>query len=260
MIAPCMVPVTAARATCKCCGATAPIAGVVDCHKNCESGRGLRVLDPAGIPVYYHRCESCGFLFTVAFDAFAPEDFARWVYNDEYALVDPDYRDVRPTLNAALVADSFRATPGIRILDYGGGNGALAEGLRRQGFATVDTYDPFVPEHSRRPTERYDLVLSFEVVEHSPDPRGTFADLDSLVAPDGLVLFSTLVQPQGEAATGVDWWYVAPRNGHVSVHTRESILRLVRPHGWIFGSFGDNLHVLFRQVPAFAAHLIPGAA
>src|SRR5688572_1810116 len=82
-----------ASAACKCCGSLAPLFGVVDFHKNCEIAHGRNVLSLSGVPVYYHRCRSCGFIFTVAFDHFSPGDFAREIYNDEYRLVDPDFAD-----------------------------------------------------------------------------------------------------------------------------------------------------------------------
>lgn len=245
---------------CKCCDGSAIYFGAVDFHKNCEMAKGLNLLPPAGVAVPYHRCGACGFLFTAAFDAFTPDDFSELVYNDVYPLVDPDFADLRPRANAALLSELFAAHPRIRILDYGGGNGLTARLLREAGFSDVLTYDPFVQEHSSRPQGRFDLVISFEVVEHSPDPRATFADIDSLLSPGGIVLFSTLVQPADIVAIGLDWWYAAPRNGHVSLHSRDSLGRIAGEFGYSFGSFSENLHVLFRTVPAFARHLLRSAA
>ena len=59
----------------------------------------------SGVPVYYHRCPECQFIFTTALDQFSKEDFARHVYNDQYSLIDPDYQDARPRHNAALVKE-----------------------------------------------------------------------------------------------------------------------------------------------------------
>lgn len=250
------LPVT----VCKCCGDTASYFGSVDFHKNCEIAKGHNVLPPSGIAVPYHRCGNCGFLFTIVFDSFTPEDFGELVYNDDYALVDPDFAALRPQTNAAFLAELFSAYPQTRILDYGGGSGLTASLLRDAGFTDVTTYDPFVAAHSTRPEGRFDLIICFEVVEHSPDPHGTFADIDDLLAPDGIVLFSTLVQPADIESARLDWWYAAPRNGHLSLHSRESISQIARPLGFAFGSFNENLHVLFRTVPAFARHLLLPAA
>jgi hypothetical protein len=68
------------QAPCKCCGAPASLYGVVDFHKNCEIYR-RRVLDVAGVPIYYYRCPECRFLFTTAFDGFSRADFHSHIYN-----------------------------------------------------------------------------------------------------------------------------------------------------------------------------------
>ena len=200
------------HAPCKCCSANASLYGVVDFHKNCEIIR-QKVLDPSGIPIYYYRCPECQFIFTTAFDGFSKEDFSACIYNSEYILVDPDYHEVRPQAAARLVAELFPVAKPARTLDYGGGNGYLAELLRAAYFPHVDVYDPFVPPYATKPTGRYDCVLAFEVVEHSPDPVATFTEMSALLADPGLILFSTLLQPSDIDSQGVNWWYIAPRNG-----------------------------------------------
>jgi 2-polyprenyl-6-hydroxyphenyl methylase/3-demethylubiquinone-9 3-methyltransferase len=227
----------------------------VDFHKNCEEHR-RKVLDPSGIPIYYYRCSECGFIFTTAFDHFTTEDFRRHIYNEDYPLVDPDYQEGRPRNNASFLRGLFAASRPRRVLDYGGGNGLLAELLRAAGFAQVDTYDPFVPRYSARPSDRYDCIVSFEVVEHSTDPVRTFAEMNDLLADPGLILFSTALQPADIDRQGLSWWYAAPRNGHVSLYSRASLAALARPHQFTLGSYKENSHVLFRDIPDFAKSLI----
>jgi SAM-dependent methyltransferase len=240
---------------CKCCGATAVPYGVVDFHKNCEVHR-RPVLGISGVPIYYHRCPACGFLFTTAFDAFTPDDFRRHVYNEEYVLVDPDYREDRPRANAEFVSSLFPQGRPRRILDYGGGSGGLAGRLRAAGFADVETYDPFVPQYADRPAGRFDCVLSFEVVEHSTDPEQTLADMSDFLDEPGLILFSTLLQPPDIDRQGLNWWYAGPRNGHVSLFSRHGLIALIEPFGFGLASFGDGLHILFREIPDFARHFL----
>src|ERR1700679_4213605 len=91
-------PIAPPTLPCKCCGNPATLFGVVDFNKNCVIAQ--RLLDPCGIPIYYHRCQTCGFIFTTALDGFTSEDFAKWIYNDQYPLLDPDYAENRPSENA----------------------------------------------------------------------------------------------------------------------------------------------------------------
>jgi 2-polyprenyl-6-hydroxyphenyl methylase/3-demethylubiquinone-9 3-methyltransferase len=252
-------PICPRSTPCKCCGAEASLYGVVDFHKNCEIYR-RKVLDVSGVPIYYHRCLACRFIFTTSFDHFTKEDFLRYIYNEEYQVVDPDYQEARPLGNATLLRNLFSDVRPRRILDYGGGNGRLAELLRSAGFPQTETYDPFVPHFSTRPPERFDCVVSFEVVEHSTDPAGSFAEMNACLTDSGLILFSTLLQPADIDLQGLNWWYAGPRNGHVSLFSRASLEKLVQPFGFTLGSFNENLHVLFREVPDFARHFIRPAS
>ena len=82
--------------------------------------------------------------------------------------MDPDYDVARPTAAAGFIAATFPQAKPLRMLDYGGGNGRMAELLRQTGFTDVTTYDPFVPARAAPPDGRFDLVLCIEVVEHAP--------------------------------------------------------------------------------------------
>lgn len=255
-MSPSFAPICPPQAPCKCCGTAAVLSGVVDFFKNCA---GIRLpLALSGIPIYYYRCMACRFLFTTAFDAFTKEEFARHVYNREYLLVDPEYPRIRPQSNAEFLTRLFANDKPLRLLDYGGGEGLLAELLRFAGFPHAETYDPFVPCHSTRPDNRYDLITCFEVAEHSTDPAATFADMSRLLATTGLILFSTLLQPADIDQQGLGWWYAGPRNGHVSLHTKESLEAIARPLGLHLASFHDGLHVLCRGIPDFARHFLQG--
>jgi 2-polyprenyl-6-hydroxyphenyl methylase/3-demethylubiquinone-9 3-methyltransferase len=224
----------------------------VDFSKNCREHEGNFFLALRGIPIYYYRCPQCGFIFTTAFDHFSADDFKRSVYNDDYLAVDPDYREARPRGCAAFLGQLFPTIKPSMILDYGGGSGLLSQYLRGSGFPRADTYDPFVPEHAARPHERYPCIVSFEVFEHSTDPAKTIGEMNALLADPGVIVFSTLLQPADITTQGLNWWYAGPRNGHVSLHSRNSLLALLKPFGLQLGSFNDGTHVLFRHIPDFA--------
>jgi 2-polyprenyl-6-hydroxyphenyl methylase/3-demethylubiquinone-9 3-methyltransferase len=250
-------PICPRQTRCKCCGGLAFAYGVVDFHKNCETRRRI-VLGISGVPIYYHRCTVCRFIFTAAFDEFTTEDFQRYIYNEEYPLVDPDYLETRPRDNAAILSSLFSLSKPRRILDYGGGNGVLSGLLRAAGFALVETYDPFVQQFSARPTDRFDCIVCFEVLEHAIDPARAIAEMSELLADSGVIIFSTLLQPVDIDRQGLSWWYASPRNGHVSLFSRMSLETLVQPQGLRLGSFNEGLHVSFRGIPEFARHFIVG--
>jgi hypothetical protein len=242
---------------CKICGGPAALYGVVDFHKSCEEVRGVRFA-LSGVPIYYRRCVTCNFLFTEAFDDWSTEQFKTHIYNDEYKKVDPDYETARPRDNADVVARLWGAVKNeTRLLDYGGGNDQFCAALRDKGFAAAVTYDPMVPDHARPPEGKFDLVTSFETLEHLPDPLAGIDMMIEFAADQGLLFFTTYAQPADFEQHGMNWWYVAPRNGHISIFSRPALARAFERHGYKLASFSDNVHLAFRTLPPYLAHLQP---
>lgn len=247
-------PSTAPRA-CKICGGATVLYGVVDLNKSCEEHRGFR-LPLAGIPVYYRRCAGCGFLFTDAFDDWSTSEFQAHIYNDGYQLVDPDYKTSRPSANADMVMNYWGELKSqLKVLDFGGGNDMLCAALRAGGFATAVTYDPMVLEHARRPEGKFDLVTCFETLEHLPDPLAGIASILEFVADPGLILYSTLTVPHDIDGCGVGWWYVGPRNGHVSIFSKQALTTAWGQYGYKTVSFNPGLHCAFRTLPSYLSIL-----
>ena len=119
------------------------------------------------------------------------------------------------------------------------------------------SYDPFVDVDVRLDDlGKFDLITSFEVFEHVPDSTRLIADLASRLADDGIIYFSTLLN-EGSVVRGqrLSWWYASPRNGHISLFSKDSLLRLGEREGLHFGSVTPNLHLFWRTVPPWAKHL-----
>ena len=253
-------PVSVAAVACKICGGPAPPYGVVDFHKSCLEEKGQR-LNLVGIPIYYRRCAACEFLFTDAFDDWSQDQFKQYIYNDDYKLVDPGYDTARPRENADVVARLWGAVKAqTRVLDYGGGNDMFCATLRKSGFAAAVTYDPIVPEYARIPEGKFDLVTSFETLEHLPDPTAGIAQMLEFAAEPGTILLSTYTQPADFNNYGLHWWYVGPRNGHISIFSKQALLRAFDRHGYRLVFFSDNIHLAFRTLPPHLAHLRAKAA
>lgn len=243
---------------CPVCQSACVSLGAVDFNRSCEEANGFR-LPASGRPVAYVQCTSCGFGFAPDLHLWAPEDFRREIYNDGYRVVDPDCVEARPRANSESLAATFgKAGRSIRHLDYGGGAGLLADLMVQAGWHST-SYDPFfagaVPVSGR-----FHLVTCFEVFEHVPDTVALMAQLRALMDKEGLVLASTLVS-DGQLIPGkpLDWWYVAPRNGHISLHSRRSLALLAAGQGLETASFSPDIHFFWRgQFPRWARHLLKG--
>ncbi len=248
-------PAPAAPRSCKACDTPSPALGAVDFNKCCEDRRRA-TLPMSGRRVTYHRCPACALVFTGDFDGWDREDFRTHIYNEGYADVDPDYAENRPAASAVLIDALFgEACRGLPVLDYGGGDGALAGLLSIQHGMAAEAYDPFNPTCDIAPHRVFPLVTCFEVLEHAPDPRATIFEVAGLVQEEGIVVFSTLVQPPDFLQKGLDWWYVAPRNGHVTIYSAQALRALWTELGFQLISHGDNLHFAYRTLPAFARRL-----
>ncbi|AIY39275.1 SAM-dependent methyltransferase [Collimonas arenae] len=232
---------------CKCCGQTSTLAGLVDfsrCGADVHAGKKI---DPyAGWPVYFYRCGSCGFTFTRALDKWRTEDFAAHIYNDDYVRHDPDYLGSRPQSNADMIMNNMgRMKEQISLLDYGSGMGMMTEILGKNGFASVASFDPF--SSTQRPERQFNMVTCFEVFEHVHDPLDLVKDINSFLSPDGALLFSTLLCPQQIVDDGLhNWWYCAPRNGHISFYTLPALTALATHFALRVHSFNDGLHAMYR--------------
>lgn len=249
---------------CKICGTNADLFGVVDFHKSCIEEKGLK-LSLSGVPIYYRRCGACRFVFTDAFDDWTREDFRHHIYNDDYAKIDPDYAEARPEKSAQFIDFALGSgKSGVRLLDYGGGDGALADCLTKKGYQ-AEAFDPF-SQRNQRPAGTANVVTAFEVMEHVAWPRQTLDDMMSLLEPDGILLFSTLLQPPEFEQSGLSWWFVGPRNGHISIFSRAALEKLFAAKNLKLVSLNAHVHIACRDMSAFTTgplrqlNLTPSAA
>lgn len=248
---------------CKVCGSVSRLVAVMDAARSAVDARAGRAVEPlSGQAVYYHRCSGCGFTFTRAFDHWTQADFAREVYNPDYARHDPAYADgERGRRTAADLIGPFGAWAGeLAVLDWGSGEGSFATAMRAHGFARVDCHDPFVAAAAGRPLGRYAMVTCFEVIEHVLDPLALVQDLAECRASDGAILMSTLLCSPQVVDFGLEnWHYAVPRNGHISLLSAAALAICARRAGLQAHAFSERAHVLFdpAQVPAWLRASLP---
>ncbi|MDP2874581.1 MAG: class I SAM-dependent methyltransferase [Holophaga sp.] len=202
--------------------------------------------------VPYYRCEACGFLFTRFFDHWTDEEFQGHVYNEAYPAVDPEFANVRPTSWAKAITDAFpNHLSEIEALDWGGGTGRLAELLQAHGVRRAETWEPFNLTFAAQPKGDFNLVSCIEVLEHLPDPKAGIRSLVRSLRTEGAVLISTLLQPTNIREIGTAWWYLAPRNGHISLHSAKSLELIFKGQGCHLKTVMPHVHWAWRQVPFY---------
>ncbi len=206
----------------------------------------------SGVPIYWHRCANCGLLFTTAFDKLSSFGWQTFIYDDfYYQTLDTDYQRIRPTLNSELVVKLCRTLRGeIQGLDYGGGNGNLAAIVRQSGLNYL-THDPFgVSDDVEQFTGQFNILSTFEVLEHTVDPHATFTDMLRFAAPEFVMIVSTqTADGLVDASNRLAWNYAATRNGHVTIYERRTLTRLAIAHGMVHLPVSRGLHLFGRGVP-----------
>ncbi|OAI38624.1 hypothetical protein AYO40_06490, partial [Planctomycetaceae bacterium SCGC AG-212-D15] len=118
-----------------------------------------------------------------------------------------------------------------RILDYGCGAGLFVQFLRDHGLPRVLGYDAFVPEFADPAVlgEPYDVVVSYDVIEHDDDPHDFLARLTSLVRPGGLLVIGTPNAEHVSLDRISDPALHAPYHRHIL--SENALVRLGREHG-----------------------------
>jgi 2-polyprenyl-6-hydroxyphenyl methylase/3-demethylubiquinone-9 3-methyltransferase len=245
---------------CKVCGAFSIEIGKLDINKCCIDRLGARFLPVSEILIPYLACPNCGFIYTTYMDNWEPDDFKTKIYNAEYEHLNPPIPGrtnvplhERPSyLKGIHIGQFFQdSKKHLKILDFGaGGNpGPTGQALIDLGFSVdsiepyrADTYDTF---------EKYGLIIAIEVLEHCHDLEAIKSFMQAHLADDGLIWIETLLHPFPTPANILSSWYIAPRDGHISIHTFTSLTKLFNVAGLnvvsnLFGTFA------FKNLPRFA--------
>ena len=196
--------------------------------------------------VDYQKCERCGSLQTEA---------PYWLEEayEEGAVHERDTGMVMRNLDKQAVVVTCSRVLGLprrpRVLDFGGGTGLLCRLLRDVGMDAW-VYDPlgghelsqgFALDHLEG---HFDLVCTFEVLEHQVEPTAALRDLSHLA--DALIVGTEPYVGQAE-----DWWYLMPPVGqHVFFCSPRGFEWAAREIGMHHLDLGK--HHLFTRVPLSA--------
>lgn len=240
--------------SCPVCGGSCTLHDTIDFGRT-VTGQGA---EAAPGQIDYWLCGDCRFCFAPEMARWSREQMRARVYNDDYARYDPDSVELRPTENAKLLDRLFGLhKSSIRHLDFGGGAGLLSRRLRDAGWDST-SYDPFFDApRELRSLGKFDLVTAFEVIAHLPNVNRLMDEVYGLLNDQALVLFSAVLS-DGHIAPGMplDWWYAAPRQGHMSLHSRLSLTMLGAKRGFRFDSLSAVLHFFCRTPPSWAARFV----
>jgi 2-polyprenyl-6-hydroxyphenyl methylase/3-demethylubiquinone-9 3-methyltransferase len=90
----------------------------------------------------------------------------------------------------------------------------------------ISNYDPHNSSFDLFPNKKFDIIFSSEVFEHCVNLNTLSKELSKLLHEDGLIIFSTMLQPKNLSEIKCSWWYISPRNGHISIYSQKSLKTL----------------------------------
>ncbi len=213
---------------CKICDGDAAFFDLVDYNKCCSVE--LYPYGQAGVPVPYYRCGACGFIFTTFFDTWTRVELESFLYNYDYAKVDQEYRNERSERVAHDFAQVLAGVKDKPILYFGARPEGFVRTMERAGFPVVRGVDPLVD--IMMPQMQFGVVVCVKVLEHAVDPLSTLRQIRQHLVPGGAALLRTALQPKDIVTLGGNWWYIAPRNGHVSIFSHDSLHRAAQKAGF----------------------------
>lgn len=254
---------------CKCCSGNALVIGLVDFNKSCHDRHGDPAFSTSDISVPYHKCESCGFIFSVYCDPWNTHNFAEHIYNSEYEKADgviPGFEegvnDPKKSIsyqNGLNLINVLGITPdqGLKILDFGSGGDPGPTGLAflDRGFK-LQSYEPYLNDVSQNIGDQsFDIIFAIEVIEHIVDLDEALDFFDKHLSSNGLLHIQTGLHPHPSGKEIMNSWYIAPRNGHFSVFTQRALEQLFKKVGINIISTSNGIFG-FKDKPNFVNNLI----
>jgi hypothetical protein len=245
--------------TCKCCGSREVVdVGAIDFNRSCMDRFGPRVFPLSQTRVPYYACRRCSFVYTDQMDDWTPDRFKAEIYNADYLKADPPIpgrtdvpiREQPAYAAGSHIADIFEGSQSaIRVLDFGSGGdpGPTGLALRERKF-WVCSYDPYRADTSSVPDGRFELIVAIEVLEHCQDLQGLGKFMQDHLAEEGLLWIQTMLHPHPTPPNILTSWYIAPRNGHISIFSLPSLTTLFREVG---------INVVMTSIGLFAFKRLP---
>lgn len=153
--------------------------------------------------------------------------------------------------NLRFLDESGVLQPLMRVLEIGTGSGSLLHTLRRRGMDVVGvdiSSERIVEAHARfgdmsiRQTEgvalpypdaSFDAVLSFDVIEHIPDPDAHLEEVRRVLKPGGWYLLQTPNKWTNAVFETIRWRsFTRWRQDHCSLHSYSQLERRFQRHGF----------------------------
>ncbi len=172
-----------------------PDAGCVLCGHSATLGQAKVVCKvPSNVRMFQHekftvwRCENCRSLHS-----HENVDLDRYYKHYPFKQHEMNFATRCAYNNRLRLLRKRDVCSSDKVLDYGCGEGLFVDFLHEKGFQNVAGYDAFAEEYSNEAVleDQFDVIVSYDVIEHVEEPRSFFDSLVNLLAPGGLLVVGT---------------------------------------------------------------------
>lgn len=96
---------------------------------------------------------------------------------------------------------------------------------------------------------KYNFCSLFEVAEHYIDPISLVRDVLRFCNSSKLIVLIGTQVHDGNITNDrlSEWWYAAPRNGHVSLYSKNSLHELAIRYSLNYISISHGTHIMYRE-------------
>lgn len=133
-----------------------------------------------------------------------------------------------------LVRSGLR--PEDSLLDYGCGSGLLLEYLKRHGYRNCHGYDPYVERYRDESVlnQTYDVILSFDVIEHVESPQVLVTSLKKLIKSDGWLCIFTPRADGIDLERSEEFINALHMPYHLHILSEDALIRMFAQKGFKF--------------------------
>ncbi len=195
----------------------------------------------------FYKCPECRLIFSKDFPGKEDEESH---YKTQWQTTDPDFWKSQVDVLVQLI-NNYR-TP-KRILDFGSGSGAMTCEFQKRGY-DITPLEPMI--HGYLKDQNYpapfDVVIAVEVLEHLPDPWIEIREIEKVLVPDGIVIFSTLftnefIDRPDAAEHFKNWWYKDDPT-HIGFFCNHVLSKVADIGNYDIDIIGDKVFVLKRSL------------
>ncbi len=121
------------------------------------------------------------------------------------------------------------------MLDYGCGTGLFLDYLRGKGYNNCTGYDAYVSKYKQPSalSAHYDVVVSFDVIEHVESPKALIQTFENLLKPGGLLCIQTPRADGIDLSDPEEYIHILHMPYHIHILSERVLLDLCGESGFL---------------------------